>query len=224
LSIETFENNVIKIDIGTVISVVDETAEAVLSQICDLIVGYYKILVNVDTGSLRDSARKERGGEGRLTFRVRAGGYIINPKTKRLVDYAGYVEDRFHPLQNAVDEVSPEIIALLEGELKARLGDTVSVSHEGNEVVIGVRANTMKVTGDLRELEYILYRTVSLLNRFGLSPDIEQSIIKIQRLILVIRMLHSAIMYLYMSTPYGWLLGGISLVSMGVSASTMADM
>jgi len=94
---------------------------------------------------------------------------------------------------------------------------------------VTTKTETLKVeaghtTGGLRELEYILYRTVSLLNRFGLSPEIEQSIVKIQRLILVIRMLHSALTFLYMATPYGWLLGGISLISMGVSASTMADM
>ena len=50
-----------------------------------------KQLVAVDTGSLRKSIRKEqyaRPAGNILYMGIRAGGYIVNPKTKRLVDYA----------------------------------------------------------------------------------------------------------------------------------------
>ena len=45
-------------------------------------------------GSLRDSIRKEKAvSEGEVVYvGIRAGGYVTNPNTGRLVDYALYVE------------------------------------------------------------------------------------------------------------------------------------
>ena len=54
-----------------------------------------KALCPVDTGSLRASIRREAVARPAGTVwevGVRAGGYITNPKTKRKVDYAVYVE------------------------------------------------------------------------------------------------------------------------------------
>lgn len=54
-----------------------------------------KQLVSVDTGSLRRSIRKERHAwpaKNIVYTGIRAGGYIVNPKTGRLVDYARYIE------------------------------------------------------------------------------------------------------------------------------------
>jgi len=54
-----------------------------------------KQLVPVDTGSLRRSIRKERHAwpaHNIIYTGVRAGGYIVNPKTGRRVNYAAYVE------------------------------------------------------------------------------------------------------------------------------------
>lgn len=54
-----------------------------------------KELVPIDTGALQRSIRVERLAKlARNIYYtgIRAGGYIRNPKTNRLVDYAGYVE------------------------------------------------------------------------------------------------------------------------------------
>lgn len=53
-----------------------------------------KSLVTVDTGSLRKSIRIDRRRkEGKTSFiGIGAGGFIRNPRTGRLVDYASYVE------------------------------------------------------------------------------------------------------------------------------------
>jgi hypothetical protein len=93
-----------------------EYAQQVLSSQCDLIVGLAQIYVPVDTGSLRDSIRKERGGEGLYwrEYRVRAGGYITNPRTGRRVNYARYVEQRYPFLRPAVEEVRPTIIEMVK--------------------------------------------------------------------------------------------------------------
>lgn len=92
-----------------------EWASEVLEAQAHLMVGYAQVTVNVDTGSLRDSIRVERGGEGLRwrQFRVRAGGYVTNPKTGRLVDYAGAVETRHPFMRPAFEMVKPEIANML---------------------------------------------------------------------------------------------------------------
>jgi hypothetical protein len=94
-------------------------AEEVLSKQCDLIVGIAKVNVPVDTGSLRDSIRKERGGMGKhwRQFKVRAGGYVTNPKTGRRVNYAWIVELRFPFLRPAVEEVKPTIVEMIRANV-----------------------------------------------------------------------------------------------------------
>lgn len=54
-----------------------------------------KAICPVDTGSLRRSIRVgsyARPARHVFSIRVTAGGHITNPKTKRKVDYASYVE------------------------------------------------------------------------------------------------------------------------------------
>ena len=94
-------------------------AEEVLLDQARLIVGLAQIYCPVDTGSLRDSIRIERGGQGLhwREVRVRAGGYITNPDTNKIVNYAAYVENRTPFLRPAVEEVKPTIQAMLENNL-----------------------------------------------------------------------------------------------------------
>ena len=52
-------------------------------------------LVPVDTGALKKSIRVERLSResGKIIYTgIRAGGYIRNPKTNKIVDYAAHVE------------------------------------------------------------------------------------------------------------------------------------
>lgn len=72
-----------------------------------------KNLVLVDTGTLRKSIRKERGGKGRLTVSVRAGGYFVNPKTGKLCNYAHWVEMKYPYMRPAYDMVRPYILRLI---------------------------------------------------------------------------------------------------------------
>jgi hypothetical protein len=101
----------------------DYALEVMMDQ-AHLMVGLAQVYCRVDTGSLRDSIRVERGGEGLgwRQVRVRAGGYIINPKTGRFVDYAGVVEAKYPFMRPAYDEVAPTIKTMLETGVVAKLG------------------------------------------------------------------------------------------------------
>ena len=96
-----------------------EYADQVLSSQCDLIVGLAKVSAPVDTGSYRDSIRKERGGIGKAwrEYRVRAGGYVTNPRTGRKVDYAVYLEIRYRVIGNAVDSVKPTLKEMITSKV-----------------------------------------------------------------------------------------------------------
>lgn len=99
-----------------------EYAFEVLMKQAELIRDLAQVYVPVDTGSLRDSIRIERGGEG-LAWRgvkVRAGGYVTNPRTGKRVNYAKYVEEGTRHmsarpyLMLAVTEVQPTIAEMIK--------------------------------------------------------------------------------------------------------------
>lgn len=96
----------------------DHAFEVVLDQ-AHVMAGYAQIYVRVDTGSLRDSIRVERGGKGKhwRTVRVRAGGYITNPDTGRLVDYAAFVESKYPYMRPAWQQVRGTIADLVAAKL-----------------------------------------------------------------------------------------------------------
>ena len=94
-------------------------AEEVMLDQAHVMAGLAQALVRVDTGSLRDSIRVERGGKGRgwAVVRVRAGGYVINPRTGRLVDYAGIVEQRYPYMRPAYDAIKGTLAGMIEQKI-----------------------------------------------------------------------------------------------------------
>jgi len=99
----------------------DYAFEVMLKQ-AELIKGLAQVYCPVETGSLRDSIRVERGGENKQwrQIKVRMGGYVTNPKTGKKVNYAGFQEfgTKFIVaklfLTQAVNEVQPTIAGMIE--------------------------------------------------------------------------------------------------------------
>ena len=96
--------------------------EEALEEIAEKIRDDAKSFAPVDTGSLRKSIRVER--EGELQFSVVAGGGgVINPRTGREVDYAGYVEfgtSRMSPqpyMQPALEKNRDEILKIVKRKI-----------------------------------------------------------------------------------------------------------
>lgn len=119
------DSGTLKQDLAVLPEKMLEYAFEVLLKQAELIRDLAKVYVPVDTGALRDSIRVERGGEG-LHWRmvkVRAGGYVVNPDTGKLVDYAGYVEmgtkymSARPYLQAAVEEVTPTIAEMIRANV-----------------------------------------------------------------------------------------------------------
>jgi len=100
----------VKRDIADIPNKLLEGAEEAILEVAHLMAGLAQVHVRVDTGSLRDSIRVERGGQGLhwRSVRVRAGGYITNPRTGKLVDYAVVVELKYPYMRPAWNEVQPE--------------------------------------------------------------------------------------------------------------------
>jgi len=90
-----------------------------LNEIAEKIRDDAKGFVPVDTGALRKSIRVEK--KGKLEVQVIAGGGgVINPRTGREVDYAGYVEfgtSRMSPqpyMQPALEKNRDEILRVVK--------------------------------------------------------------------------------------------------------------
>jgi hypothetical protein len=94
-------------------------------------------------------------------------------------------------------------------------------------VLDGVEVKTVKINSELpktresvvtfRELEYITFRLVSILNRMGLPPQIDAGITKLQQMLLVVRSLTMAMHALEMGTPFGYIKAAIGFVTVGFS-------
>lgn len=98
-----------------------EGAIAAANQVAELVLGYAQVRVHVDTGTLRDSGRVERGigpvySLGHVvTVRVLFGGnQFTNPKTGKPCDYAAIVETKYPFLRPAWEDAKPEAIAILK--------------------------------------------------------------------------------------------------------------
>ena len=75
-----------------------------------------------------------------------------------------------------------------------------------------------QVNHDLRRLEFILYRSMALLRRFSGDENVNTAILRIQRLIMTIRLLHTTINLLNVAAgPMGWAIAGLSAVATAVS-------
>ena len=93
---------------------------------------------------------------------------------------------------------------------------------------IHVRAETLRNevehgTGRLREFEYALYRITGMLRRLHLPENIDRALAVLTSVLFTVRMLHSAFIMLNATTPFGWVMAGISLFGAIIGGgSTMA--
>ena len=100
-----------------------------LNQVADRIVEDAKATVRVDTGSLQKSIRKQHHiSQGHIhSIGVSAGGYIANPKTGRIVDYARYLEygtSRMPPypyMTPALEQNRPFLVLVLRDRLRVSM-------------------------------------------------------------------------------------------------------
>lgn len=81
-----------------------------------------KSFAPVDTGSLRKSIRTEKKGNLEASI-IAGGGGLVNPRTGREVDYAGYVEygtSRMSPqpyMQPALEKNMNEILQIVKEKI-----------------------------------------------------------------------------------------------------------
>jgi len=110
-----FGKGTVKQDVAAIPNKLLEGADEAILEVARLMAGLAQVHVRVDTGSLRDSIRVERGGRTMhwRQVRVRAGGYVTNPRTGKIVDYAVVVEAKFPYMRPAWDEVRPQAEAII---------------------------------------------------------------------------------------------------------------
>lgn len=106
-----FSKGTVKEDVATIPNKILEGAEEAIMEVAHLMAGLAQVHVRVDTGSLRDSIRVERGGRTMhwRQVKVRAGGYVTNPRTGKIVNYAAVVEVKYPYMRPAWEQVRPQV-------------------------------------------------------------------------------------------------------------------
>lgn len=115
-----FTKGTVKQDIAELPEKMLDFAFEVLMDRARLMQGIAQVLVNVDTGSLRDSIRIERVAPSHhlhRVVRVRAGGYVTNPRTGRIVNYAAIQEMKHPYMRPAWDQVSGDIEEMIKAKV-----------------------------------------------------------------------------------------------------------
>lgn len=110
----------VKQDIAELPEKMLDFAFEVLMDRARLMQGIAQTLVNVDTGSLRDSIRIERVAPSHhhhRVVRVRAGGYVTNPKTRKIVDYAAIQEMKHPYMRPAWEQVRVGIEEMIKAKV-----------------------------------------------------------------------------------------------------------
>jgi len=119
-----FSKGTLKEDLARLPNEILEASFQELMQQAELMKGIAQVLVRVDTGSLRDSIRVERGGEGERwrRVRVRAGGYVVNPDHPgQTITYAVHVEHKYPFMRPAWEQVRGSIEALIRRAVVERV-------------------------------------------------------------------------------------------------------
>jgi hypothetical protein len=90
------------------------------------------------------------------------------------------------------------------------------------DITLNLELNVEKAYDNARRLETLFFRTLGLMRRIGLPEDISAAVYKIQRLIMVIRMAHTAILaFEAASGPIGWALAIVGISSAALSATDL---
>ena len=108
-----WENGTIKQALAELPEKMTKAGMESLDEGADFIVQIAKNIVHIDTGMLYKSIRKERSGKDWKIVSVRAGGYYVNPKTARLVDYATHHEWQYPYMRPAVEMARSYILNLI---------------------------------------------------------------------------------------------------------------
>jgi len=118
-----FDSGTLKEDLARLPNEMLDAAFEELMQQAELMKGIAQVIVRVDTGSLRDSIRVERGGEGERwrRVRVRAGGHVTNPLTGMIVQYAVHVEQKYPFMKPAWDQIKGNVELLIKRRVVERV-------------------------------------------------------------------------------------------------------
>ena len=89
-------------------------------------------------------------------------------------------------------------------------------------VTFNLDIDASRVQSTVRQVEFLIYRIFSLLGRLGLPEQIDQAIAKLQRLIMTIRLVHTALIALHTARmaagdPLAWATAGVALAGAAVT-------
>lgn len=89
-------------------------------------------------------------------------------------------------------------------------------------VTFNLELNVEQAYANVRRLETLIYRSLALAGRLGLPENIDAAIAKVQRMAMMIRLLHTSIIALEAASgPIGWALAGVGLAGFAISTGDL---
>lgn len=113
-----YDRGTVKTDLSQLSEIARQAGVEAISDVADRIVMNAKGLCRKRTGSLEQSIRKECIGN---SVRVRAGGYVTNPLTGKIVDYAVFEEAKTGFMKLALDAERDRLLALVRQRVAEKL-------------------------------------------------------------------------------------------------------
>lgn len=136
---------------------------------------------------------------------------LTHPNCRCFIEFTPIIDFE----KTAVFQLTQKMLAETKEGMPSNIADAV-------KRIETLRVETEHATVSLRELEYLFYRTTSTMRRMGLSEEATKALEILQRMIFMVRVLHTTMIFLEMSTPYGWALGILSGLGAAMSASDLA--
>lgn len=113
-----YDRGTVKSDLSQLAEIARKAGVEAVSDVADRIVVNAKGLCPTRTGSLQQSIRKECVGN---SVRVRAGGYVTNPLTGKIVDYAVFVEAKTGFMKLSLDAERDRLLDLVRQRVAEKL-------------------------------------------------------------------------------------------------------
>jgi hypothetical protein len=93
------------------------------------------------------------------------------------------------------------------------------------DITFNLEVNVEKSLSNIRQYEMILFRCLGLAQRLGLPDNISAGIREVQRMVMMVRLLHTTILALEAASgPVGWALFGIAAATTIATSTDFFDM
>jgi len=93
--------------------------------------------------------------------------------------------------------------------------------EEAKQQIEDLKTQISSALPSFGRLESVLFRALSLTRRLGLPESMDRAIQKVERMIMAVQLLHTSLITIEASTPYGWIMALLSVSGVAITTAEM---